>query len=352
MPRTRPREDCPLPVDYNANVSYDIVHDLAFEFFNHSYPENVSSPGTRLVWSLKAALSLVKPTQLDLRRQAYVVVRKMTAIHSTVHYCLRESGKNLQKCIDELLLCHATVFGEELCAYNNEHKWTPQPICVNGVTLDTHSTEAETHLENALLAALHDPVFIGELDNSIRYTLDTHLMSLVSLYHLSIPGVSLRHFGYPSSASLVSRFVSFYTFADDDELRVFMNNLLGRVEALSAMISNPMREHNFIAVPWFIQSINFIHRYVEVHPMEVDKLWPRINIQEYSDATRTDHISVRFFCSKIIAHLLLKWRLAFAMGLKARAPDDPRGPNNSLVRMLNPEIVGMIYGVPVSWARQ
>jgi hypothetical protein len=65
-----------------------------------------------------------------------------------------------------------------------------------------------------------------------------------------------------------------------------------------------------------------------------------------------DYISVRFFCSKIIAHLLLKWRLAFAMGLKARAHDDPRGPNNSLVRMLNPEIVGMIYGVPVSWPRQ
>ena len=81
--------------------------------------------------------------------------------------------------------------------------------------------------------------------------------------------------------------------------------------------------------------------------MEVDKLWPRINIQEYADATRTDHISVRFFCSKIIAHLLLKWRLAFAMGLKARAPDDPRGPNNSLVRMLNLDIIGIIFSVDV-----
>jgi hypothetical protein len=60
---------------------------------------------------------------------------------------------------------------------------------------------------------------------------------------------------------------------------------------------------------------------------------------------------VRFFFSKIIDHLLMKW-FVFAMGLKIRAPDDPRGPNNSLVRMLNPEIVGMIYGVPVSWARQ
>jgi hypothetical protein len=352
MPRTRPREDCPLPVDYNANVNFDIADGLAFEFFNHGYPVNVSCPGTRLVWSLKAALSLVKPSKLDLRQQAYVVIRKMTAIHSTVHYCLRESREKLQKCIDELLLCHATEFGKKFCAYNDEHKWTAKRICVNGVTLKTHSKEAETYLENALLFALHDPVLISELDNSIRYTLDTHLMSLVSLYHLSIPGVSLRHFGFPVSASLVSRFVSFYTFADDDELRVFMNNLLERVEALSVMISNPMREPYNIAVPWFIYSINFIHRYVEVHPMEVDKLWPRINIQEYADATRMDYISVCFFCSKIIAHLLLKWRLAFAMRLKARAPDDPRGPNNSLVRMLNPEIVGMIYGVPVSWPRQ
>jgi hypothetical protein len=62
--------------------------------------------------------------------------------------------------------------------------------------------------------------------------------------------------------------------------------------------------------------------------------------------------SVRFFCAKIIAHVLLKWRLAFAMGLKARAHDDPRGPNNSLVRMLNPDIVARIFGVDVLRPRQ
>jgi hypothetical protein len=296
---------------------------------------------------LKAALSVVNPVRLDLRRQVNVVLRKMTALHRTVHYSLQRSRGRLQKRIDELLLSHATVLGEELCAYNNEHKWTAQTICVNGVTLETHSKEAETYLENALLATLLDPVFIGELDNAIDYSREAHFLSLESLYHLSIQGVPLRHFGLPGIASPVSRFLSFYIFADDNELRVFMNNLLERVQGLCALVSNPMREPKNMTVTWFIYNIDFIRRYVELHPMEVDQLWPRINIQEYADATRVDYISVRFFCSKIIAHVLLKWRLAFAMGLKARAHDDPRGPNKSLVRMLNPDIIGRIYGVYV-----
>jgi hypothetical protein len=95
---------------------------------------------------------------------------------------------------------------------------------------------------------------------------------------------------------------------------------------------------------WFIYGIDFVRRYA--HPMMVDHLWSRINIQEYADVTRMDYISVRFFCSKIIAHVLLKW-FVFAMGFKARAPDDPRGPNNSLVRMLNLDIIGMIFSVDV-----
>jgi hypothetical protein len=65
-----------------------------------------------------------------------------------------------------------------------------------------------------------------------------------------------------------------------------------------------------------------------------------------------DYVSVRFFCSRMITHVLLKWRLAFATGLKARAHDDRRGPNNSLVRMFNPDIVARIYGVDVLKLRQ
>ena len=123
-----------------------------------------------------------------------------------------------------------------------------------------------------------------------------------------------------------------------------MNNLLERVQRLCPMISNPMQAHGNVSVMWFIYGIDFVRRYA--HPMMVDHLWSRINIQEYADVTRMDYISVRFFCSKIIAHVLLKW-FVFAMGFKARAPDDPRGPNNSLVRMLNLDIIGMIFSVDV-----
>jgi hypothetical protein len=234
--------------------------------------------------------------------------------------------------------------GQKLCAYNNEHKWTAQKIYVNGVTYKTHSKEVETLLEDALHAILLDQVFLQELENAVGVGREHHLTSLDSLYHLSIQGVPLRHFGLHDVDSLIARFLRFYNFADDDEVCVFMNNLLERVQGLCPMISNPMQAHGKVSVMWFIYGIDFIRRYA--HPMMVDQLWPRINIQEYADATRMDYISVRFFCSKIIAHLLLKW-FVFAMGLKARAPDDPRGPNNSLVRMLNLDIIGMIFSVDV-----
>jgi hypothetical protein len=329
------------------HVSFRVQGEFMVEVVRPIYPGNVYCPGTRLVWSLKAALSVINPGNLDLRRQANVVLRTMTALHSTVHFSLHRSRDRLQKCIDELLLCHETALGKKLCAYNNEHKWTAQPICVNGVTLKTDSKAVETYLENALQAILHDRVFLEELDNAVAVGREHHSTSLDSLYHLSIQGVPLRHFGLHEVDSLIARFLRFYNFADDDELRVFMNNLLERVQGLCAMISNPMQDRGNMAVTWFIYNIDFIRRYVELHPMEVDQLWPRINVQEYADATRVDYVSVRFFCSKIIAHVLLKWRLAFAMGLKARAHDDPRGPNNSLVRMLNPDIIGRIYGVDV-----
>jgi len=200
-----------------------------------------------------------------------------------------------------------------------------------------------------LHAILSDVVFLEELENAVVVGRESHLTSLVSLYHQSIRAIPLRHFGLHDDSSLIARFLRFYEFADDDEVRLFMDNLLERVREMSAMISNPMQEPRNMAVTWFIYGIDFIRRCA--HPGTVGQLWPRINIQEYADATRMDYTSVRFFCSKIIAHLLLK-SFVFAMGLKARAPDDPRGPNNSLVRMLNPDIVRMIYGVPVNWQRQ
>ena len=344
MPRTIPREDCPLPVDFAKHVSSRVQDGYLIDVFRPVYPGNIYCAGTRLVWSLKAAVSRINPENLGLRQQANVVLRTMTGIHRTVHISLFNSRGRLQKCIDELILFHETGLGQKLCAYNREHKWTPQKIYVNGLELKTHSKEGEVHLEDALHAILNDGDFLQELENAVGIGRESHLTSLDSLYHLSIQGIPLRHFGLHDVESLTARFLRFYNFADDNEVCVFMNNLLERVQVLCPMISNPMQADGNVSVMWFIYGIDFVRRYA--HPMMVDHLWSRINIQEYADVTRMDYISVRFFFSKIIAHLLMKW-FVFAMGLKTRAPDDPRGPNNSLVRMLNLDIIGMIFSVDV-----
>jgi hypothetical protein len=114
--------------------------EFMFEVVHPQFPGNIYCPGTRLVWSLKAALSAVKPEKLGARQQAIhalhqqgnVVLRTMTAVHSTVHYSLYRSRDRLEKCINELLLFHETEFGKKLHAYNNEHKWTAQPLVTRG----------------------------------------------------------------------------------------------------------------------------------------------------------------------------------------------------------------------------
>jgi hypothetical protein len=243
-----------------------------FEDVRPQYPGNIVSPGTRLVWSFKAALSVVRPENQDLHQQANVVLHTMTGLHRTVHSSLFKSRDRLQKCIDELLLCHETQMEHKLCAYDNKHNWTAQTICVNGVTLKTRSMEVEICLENELHALLFDKVFLEELDNAIAVGRGAHLTSLVSLYHQSILVIPLRHFGLHEVHSVISRFLRFYNFANDNELHVFFNNLLERVQGLCSMISNPMQDPRNMAVTWFIYKIDFVRRHVELHPMETDQL--------------------------------------------------------------------------------
>jgi hypothetical protein len=112
----------------------------------------------------------------------------------------------LQKCIDELLLCHATELGKKFCAYNDAHKWTAKKICVNGMLLKTHSMEAETYLEDALHAILLDRVFLQELTESGRES------------HASLPG----------AADFKQR-TSYYVY---DEIRLYSSIIIKEIMKL------------------------------------------------------------------------------------------------------------------------
>ena len=103
MPRTSPREDCPLPVDFPKHVSSRVQDGFLFDVVRPLYPGNIYCAGTRLVWSLKAAVLCINPENIGLRQQANAVIRTMTGIHRTVHISLFRSRDRLQKCIDELL---------------------------------------------------------------------------------------------------------------------------------------------------------------------------------------------------------------------------------------------------------